>query len=291
MKEFNYLSPTSIKEIIDVLAEKKGKVAIVAGGTDLIIKLNHTSFNPEYIVDITKINELTQITEKDGYIHIGAAATFSKIQNSLLIQKYAPAIEQACSEVGSPQIRNLGTVGGNIANASPAADSVTALMAYDSIAVLESKRGKREIKVEEIYKDLFKTKIKDDEILTDIYFKIQKGNIYANFNKLGKRQALAISRMTIALVIEKDENNFIKNTAIALGAVNKFPFRAKEAEMALKGKKLTTETIDVAISEIVQILTNILGDKDYAPFFASYKKEAIKSVARDVFEKTFEQMN
>lgn len=289
MENFIFFAPKTLNEALEILKDNKEKdTHLLAGGTDLILFIMDEKVKPEVIVDLKKIKEINFIKEENGYIRIGGATTFTQIEKSELIRRKARVLSEACSLIGSVQIRNWATVAGNIATASPAADSVPALISLGAVAVLKSVRGSREFKVEDILCGINKTKIEKDEILTEIYFKTPSENTFTGFRKLGKREALAISRISAAMAIEKyPDKDMIKNASIALGAVAKNPFRATEAENILKDKKLTPELIDECVNMISKVAAVPLGNRASAPF----KRESIKGISRDILDRLYKEMN
>ena len=140
---FDYKIPNTIEEACDLLWKAEGRAKIIAGGTDLVIGLRNGDQNPPSIIDITRIEELRKIEEKNGAVSIGAAVTHSEIASSSLVKRYGRVLSDATSEIGSPQIRNLGTIGGNIINASPSADTIPPLMVLNAMGRVVSKEGER----------------------------------------------------------------------------------------------------------------------------------------------------
>jgi len=288
MKEFKYYAPISLDKVLDILNKNAGETSVIAGGTDLLINMNQKKVAPNMILDLKKVKELNFIKEENGLVRIGAMSTFAQVAQSKLINDKAKVLAQACNGIGSPQIRNLGTIGGNIINASPAADSVPALIALNAKAILKSKENERVVVIEDIFEDMFNTIIKENEILTEVFFETPNELTYSNFRKLGRRAALAISRISIAAVMEKTpEGNTLKDVRLSLGAVNKYPFRTREAEELLKGQPICDEKMEECVEKISEIAAVTLGSRASAPF----KRESIKGIAREVITNIFENMN
>ncbi|WP_331445813.1 xanthine dehydrogenase family protein subunit M [Natranaerobius thermophilus] len=285
LSEFDYLAPESLSEALNILDKADNEPCLLAGGTDVMIHLKEEEIKPQQVINLKQIPELNFIKEENGYIKIGAMTTFSTIEKSNLIQDRAKALAKACGEVGSPQIRNTGTVGGNIVNASPAADSVPALMALDAKVVLANKEGERELALDEFLCGINQTVIKPNEILTHIYFKTPKIDSISEFEKLGRRKALAIARLSVGFYAEVEpENKVLQDVRISLGAVAKNPFRAVEAEEYLKGKKLNEDVITETVEKISEIAAVTLGNRSSAPF----KRESIKGVAKKALIKAMD---
>src|SRR4030042_3128316 len=167
---FEYKIPNTIEETIELLWQAEGKAKIIAGGTDLVIGLRNGGQSPQSIIDITRIGELRKIEEKNGAVSIGAAVTHSKIANASLVKKYGKVLSEAASEIGSPQIRNIGTIGGNIINASPAADTIPPLMVLNAMGRVVSRGGEKEVPVSQLFKGPYETSLKPHELLTQITF-------------------------------------------------------------------------------------------------------------------------
>lgn len=184
--------------------------------------------------------------------------------------------------MGSPQIRNQGTIGGNIANASPAADTVPAIVAMDGVALVKSIRGDRLVKVTDLLKGVGKTDLAADELIVEISFnKLQ--NFSSTFVKLGRRNALAISRISAAVGVSTDAEGNIFDARVALGSVAPNPFRAILIEDNLIGKNINQEIPEDVIETASEVVAEKLGPRASAP----YKRVAIKGVMRQALEKLF----
>ncbi len=233
MREFEYYKVKNLKEAIN-LSKKFGKnKRFLAGGTDLIVRLKDNLIKEENIIDIKNIEELKGIKEVEDEIHIGALVTFSEIIESDILKKYSPLIVEASKKVGSPQIRNKGTIGGNICNASPAGDSIPPLFCEDAKFFLESTTGSRIANIEDFFIGPGKTILKEDEILVKIIVKKWKENESGFFNKLGQRNALTIAIASSCIKIKK-VNGKIDDIKISLGSVSPTVVRAKKVEDRIK---------------------------------------------------------
>ncbi len=244
-----YISATDIAEVLPVLAEKGSKARIVAGATDLILELERGQRKGiETLVDVTRIQGLDKITyDEEGVIHLGPLVTHNHCVGSKLIRDHALPLARACWEVGSPQIRNRGTIAGNLITASPANDTITPLMALNAWVVLRSLRGERRIPLEEFYTGVRGTVMEPDELLVDIAFPALKGNQCGTFVKYALRRAQAISLVNMAVVLTMEKPNghgsVIRDAQITLGSVAPTIVHAREAEVFLKGKTLEKATI------------------------------------------------
>lgn len=241
----NVYSPKNLNEVLELLSSQNGKAKILAGGTDLVVgKIQGSKrfYDIDSLIDINKIDELHSIQMSENEIMIGAATTFSEIQENLLIEKYLPLLKKAVSTIGSIQIRNKATIAGNFVNNAPCADSVPALLVYDARIELQSLNKKRELLLEDFLMEPYKTQLDSNEIVTKIIIPIPKENYKSDFYKLGRRRAVAISRITLAVLCNVKNNTF-NDIKIASGAVTPIGKRFKEIENFAKGKKITNELL------------------------------------------------
>lgn len=295
MKEFKYYSPENLEEALKILETESGETCLLAGGTDVILAINEKEINPDVVVNLKSIDELNYIKEENGNIRIGACTSFTKISTDEIILKNSKALAQASSKVGSTQVRNLGTIGGNIVTGSACGDSVSALVAFDAVLVIKSSKGQREVTLKDFYSPKADgtgccqsiAGIGKDEILVEVYFEKAKENEYSAFRKLGKRKALAKSILTVGMKIEFDNDKKVKNSCIALGAVGKHPYNIPSAEKIIEGNSLTNNIIEDCLNEISDIVLANIGNRASCPF----KKESVKGVAREVLESILAQSN
>ena len=239
-----YYNVSTTEEAIRLLGEHGESARIVAGGTDLILELERgVRRGIEALIDVTRIPELDRITlDENGVIHLGALVTHNHCAASKLIRERAFPLARAAWEVGAPQIRNRGTVAGNLITASPANDTITPLMALGAWVVLASTHGERKVMLQDFYTGVRKTVMQADEMLVDIAFPALKKSQKGTFIKLALRRAQAISVINVAVVLEM-EAALVKSASITLGAVAPTIIHAAEAENYLAGKELTDEVI------------------------------------------------
>ncbi|TFH38041.1 MAG: 2Fe-2S iron-sulfur cluster binding domain-containing protein [Anaerolineales bacterium] len=241
----HYYTPTDLDQAIHILAERDAEARIIAGATDLMLELER-GLRPRVkaLIDLTRIPGLDQIrVDDEGWIHLGPLVTHNQCAESALIQDHAFALARACWEVGAPQIRNRGTIAGNLITASPANDSIPPLLALDAQITLRSTRGARSLPLSRFYLGVRKTVMEADEVLTDIRFRVGANRRRSAFIKLGLRRAQAISVVNAAVVLEL-EGEKIQSAAIALGSVSPIVVRATEAEQFLVGKHLNAEMLE-----------------------------------------------
>ena len=265
-----YINASSIEQVTQILAQKGPSARIVAGGTDLILELERGARpNVETIIDISRIPNLDRITlDEDGIIHLGALVTHNHCAASKLLREKAYPLARAAWEVGAPQIRNRGTVAGNLITASPANDTITPLMALDAAVTLQSTRGARQVKLRDFYTGVRKTVMQPDEMLVEISFKGLDANQKGTFVKVALRRAQAISVINIAIVLTLDANT-VKRAAITLGAVAPTIIHAAEAEAYLEGKELS----DAVIARAAELARDAAKPIDDIRSSADYRRE------------------
>lgn len=276
-----YYKPTKLKELWEILSYIGAKqYKIIGGGTDLVVKLKRVpSLEPVIVIDIKGIDEITNIVPlKSGGVSIGSGVTFSKIIESQLIKERSPILVEACKKIGSPQIRNMGTIGGNIVNASPAGDSIPPLMVMDAVVNIAFEGGERAVPLVDFFKGPGSTILNRGEIVKEIIIEESFGNWIYYFFKEGQREALTIAKASLAVVI-KGEGGYIEDIRIAMGSVAPTVKRAYKTEEFLRGSFLNDNKVDEAIfiieSEISPI-DDFRSTKEYRRFLIrQFLKEAL----------------
>jgi carbon-monoxide dehydrogenase medium subunit len=250
-----YINATTIEEVIQILAEKGERARIMAGGTDLILELERgVRKGIDTLIDVTRIANLERITiDEDEIIHLGPLVTHNHCVESRLIRARAYPLARAAWEVGAPQIRNRGTIAGNLITASPANDTITPLMALGASVTLQSTQGARTVALKDFYTGVRKTVMQPDEMMVDISFPAMATTARGTFIKLALRRAQAISIIDVAVILDISTGSIqhlqvgtVKSASIALGAVAPTIIHAQEAEKYLAGKQLTDEVIEKA---------------------------------------------
>ena len=236
-----FYSPDSMDDLLKIMSETNS--VPIAGGTDLIPRIRKGSGHIDNIVDLSKMNELRFIEEINGQISLGALTTYSDIVSSTLLGKEAPLLVQAASKVGSEQTRNRGTIGGGLGNASPAADSICALLALNAEISLISKEGTRLISLDSFILGPGSIKLNRDEIIHHVSFPSLSDDTYSTFLKLGKKAAMSCAIANLAIVLQKKKAGNINDIRIAVGAVAPTAIRCVETEEALLGEKVTSDLI------------------------------------------------
>jgi nicotinate dehydrogenase FAD-subunit len=274
LPEFVSVIPESKEKALSLLSSLDN-TKVIAGGTDLLVKMRRGEAW-RTIVDITSMPDLKGIAEEGGLISIGAASAHRGISIDPTIRSQACSLATACGWIGSPAIRNMGTLGGNLVNASPAADSLAPLLIHDAEVTLESKDGTRRLKLDDFVLAPYKTAINPHELLTIIEIKGLAG-YREGYKRVTKRAAWAISRLSLAWAIQ-EENGLYKDVKLAIGSCTPMPFRPREIEESLRGKAKGDETIDAAVEGIIEEIKGISGNR---PSFV-YKIPVVKDLLREI---------
>lgn len=270
---FEYKVSSTLQEACDLLWEFRDKAKIIAGGTDLVIGLRNGDLRPQYLIDITRIEGLRRIEERNGMIFVGAGVTHSELASSPLVRKYGKVLSEAASWVGSPQIRNLGTLGGNIINASPAADTLPPLMVLDAIGRVVSKEGDREVPLCQLFRAPYETILKPYEILSQVRFPKLLSSTKSSFIRLARREAMAVARMSVAIILRLVRDQ-IEDVRISVGSVTPIPQRISEAEATLKGKSPDEKGLQLAASKVSERMILQSGIRPST----SYKRPVIEAL-------------
>lgn len=266
MENFDYFEPRTLREAVGFLLKHKRGAKLLAGGTDLLVEMKEGFVKPKCLVNLKRIAGLDRIaySKKEG-LSMGALATWRDVLSSKPIGQHYPILRQAASLVGCTQIRNRGTVGGNICHASPSADSAPALMVYGAQCVVAGQRKERMIPIEEIFSGVQKTSLKPEEILTG--FRIPPPNPQSKgcYIKFSPRKAMDLPLVGVGVLL-RTSDGFFQDVRIALGAVAPTPIRARKAEKLLLGKPTTDEWMRKAAEEAAdesKPITDMRASREY----------------------------
>jgi xanthine dehydrogenase iron-sulfur cluster and FAD-binding subunit A len=242
-----YIQAARVEDALENLALFGARARIVAGATDLILEIERGNRKGvDVLIDITRVAGLAEIGLDDGnWIHLGPLVTHNDCVASNILREKAYPLVRACWEVGSPQIRNRGTVAGNLVTGSPANDTITPLIALGAVLTLKSAQGERRVPLAEFYTGVRRTVLKDEEMLMDIAFPAMANTQSGTFIKFALRRAQAISLVNVAILLDYS-GEIVHNATITLGAVAPTIIRAVSAENYLVGRKLDEETIRIA---------------------------------------------
>ncbi len=241
----HYIAPGSLEDLLTVLHQYGEEARIIAGGTDLIPQLRLGKLKPGVLIDPHHLS-LDEISETNESIHLGALVTHTQTLTSPLLRQAYPALVSACRQVGAPPVRNRGTLAGNLANASPAADSALPLLVYDARVVASRISAERLLPLDEFYLSPGQTQLSSDEFIREIKLPKMPPRTMAVFLKLGNRQAMAIAVASIAVRLSLDETGKVSQARVALGSVAPTPLRAYQAETILQAHPLNETTIRLA---------------------------------------------
>jgi len=282
LSSFDYFQAASVEEAAQAL--KDGESKILAGGTDLVVQLKQGKVHPRRVIDITRIPPLRRLKEENGQIVLGAGVTFQELITSSLIQQGSFPLVQMASQMGSLQIRNVATLGGNMANGSPSADSLVPLLAFGTTVTLQSTRGSRETALSALLEaPPGRVSLPPDEIIVEIRFPRPAPNARSTFLKLGRRNALNIARLSLCAILTLDSNRRIATAAVAVGSASPHPVRVSTAEKLLNGSPMNPQLLEEGVEEISRSVARSLGKRASAP----YKSLAIRGLAREALEYCF----
>lgn len=285
-----FFRPKTLEEA-KALVNKYSKTKVLAGGTDLILNMRRGEVDCDYVVSLEDIVELSAIVENYTEVIIGAMATFTDLMKSEVIKKHFTSLINCSSTMGSPQIRNSATLGGNIVNAGSAADAIPCVISLQGVLIIESLQGRRQILCEDYFNNYKEEKLKENEILTAVV--IPKPYSYTGYFKLGKRNSLAIARLSSAVNLKVQhgknygeklkgecdnfQDNIIKDIKICVGAVGRYPFRVKALEMEALNKQVQWLLTEEALNYLSDAVVKSIGGRKTMPF----KREAIKGVFKE----------
>jgi len=276
-----YFAPQKIEEALEILSRYEREIKIIAGGTDLLVQYYDRLYEINGWLDLKNIKELKKIRINKNQMIIGAMVTHTQLENSEEIKKYYPVLRQAASDIGSPQIRNRGTVGGNIVNASPAGDLLAPLMAYDAQFRLLSIQGEKLVPAEEFFIGPKKTILEPAQLLTQIILSLPSERTYGSWIKIGKRKALIIATITLALVVEMAEDNkTVKDVRTCLGSVAPTPIEIKEVKKKIVGKDFN----QLDFGELGQIVEDKISPIDDIRGTREYRKDVAKKIMINALE-------
>ena len=276
-----YFAPRKIEEALEILSKYGKEIKVIAGGTDLLIQYYDRLYEVNGWLDLKNIKELKDIRINKNQIKIGAMVTHTQLEKSEDIKKYFSILSKAAADIGSPQIRNRGTIGGNIVNASPAGDLLAPLMAYKAKFKLLSVQKEALISAEDFFLGPKKTILEPDQLLTQIILPLPKKKTYGCWIKISKRKALIIATITLALVVEMAEDNkTVKDVRICLGSVAPTPIEIKEIRKKMVGKNF--DQLDFA--ELGQIVEDKISPIDDIRGTREYRKDVAKNIMINALE-------
>jgi carbon-monoxide dehydrogenase medium subunit len=267
MRDFELFEPRSISNLLALARRYRDSAKIIAGGTDLLVEMKRGTSAPATLISIRTVSGLKRISyrPRDG-LRLGAATTIHEIETSPILREHYPVLAQAASRLGSPQVRNQATVGGNVCQASPAGDIIPPLMALGASLVLRSTSGERSMPIEDFFRGPGETLLKPGEVLTEISIPPPEPKARSAFLKHGRREGVDLAIVNVAVWIHLKENHACEEARLALGAVAPTVIRARSAESLMRGKRLNDDVIRKVgerASEEVQPISDLRASAEY----------------------------
>ena len=280
LQDFEYSQPRSLNEALSLASKSGGKAKYIAGGTDLVVLMMRRKLTPNHLISLNKIRDLNFIRyDKDKGLEVGALSSLRSIERAAAVRQTYPALFEAVRLVGSVQIRNMATIGGNLCNASPAADTAPPLLSLDAQLTVANDGGKRTVPMDEFFLGPGKTALRPGEILTGVRVGPPSGGTRSAFGKLG-RTPTDISKVSAAVVL-RSHRGVCEDVRIALGAVAPTPIRTKGAEGLLRGQRISNELVE----QVAKRSSEEARPIDDIRSTARWRKEAIKYLVRTLLQK------
>jgi carbon-monoxide dehydrogenase medium subunit len=272
---FEYLRPKTIPEAIEMLKQHGDAAKILSGGQSLIPMMKLRLARPGYLIDINRIAGLSHIKEEDGYLKIGGLTREAELELSPLVRSSYPILADTTHVIADPQVRNLATVGGNLAHGDPANDHPATMMALGAQVVASGAKGQRVIPIEDFFVSLFTTALQPDEILTEIRVPIPPPRSAGAYLKL-ERKVGDFATAAVAVQLTLDEKGACKRAGIGLTNAGPTPVKARKAESFLEGKELS----DAAVGEAARLAADEAEPSSDLRGPAEYKRGLVKELAR-----------
>ena len=253
----HYHTPSSIDEALNLLQQYNGEARVIAGGTDLLVDMREENGEPQTaLIDITRIPELNAVEQIEDHIYLGAAVTHTQITKSALIQQNAACLVESCGVVGGPQVRNVGTIGGNVVHALPAGDGTTSLVALDAEADIVRDGQRQWVPIRDMYLGPAKSYIDPTrDILIRLRFSVRQANQASAFSRIMRPHGVALPILGCALWVQSDDAGQINAARVCIAPVSRTPQRIAEIEAVLIGQSLSDETITQAANTAIDTIT------------------------------------
>ena len=268
MQELEFYRPRSLNDLLNFLKDNQSYTKIIAGGTDIIPGMRQKSSrftSIKKLADIYHLEELKVIKLDDSHLSIGSCATFSQIEANPLVRQYYPLLAKAASLIGSTQIRNRATIAGNFINNAPCADSVPPLLVYNAIVCIQSFKGAYELPLKDFLIKPYQTRIKTDEVVTEIRLPILTNDYVGEFYKLGRRRGVSISRISLA-VLMRIQNSMIQDIRIASGAITPTCVRLSAIEEYARGQKASSDLFKKMAQQLGHEIIKTTGIRWSSPY-------------------------
>jgi len=283
----NYFLPKTLEEAMQALASAPRPLAPIAGGTDLLLDLDQGRHSPvQTLVDITEVKELLALEVRDDSLFIGAGVPVNRIVLDPLTGQHAQALVEACNLIGGPQVRNVATLGGNVAHALPAADGTIALLALDAEAEIAGLSGTRRVPFDALFLGPGKSVLKHgEELLVGFYLPLLKSGQASCFKRIMRPQGVALPIINVAIWLEREKDT-IKDIRIAVGPGAATPWRARDAEQVLIGKSINDETFEAALETL---LAHVGFRSSLRRASADYRRHLVGTLFKDTLEAAWQR--
>lgn len=261
MQDFDFYRAQSLNDALNMLSQREGKVKIISGGTDVMIDLRNDDLpgGVDTIVDISGLDELKGVREESGILRIGGATPLEDVASDPAVREKSLVLHSAAGSVGSQQIRNRGTIGGNIVTAAQCADTAPALLVLEATVVLKSSRGEREVSVADFFDGPKSTVTGTTELVTEIRVPVPSDSFSGTFEKLIRREAVAKSRIGVCLLAATEDDGTIRDLRLSIGSSLPTHGRFPSVEKMLKGKKPSAELLEKAGVEAGEYMVKVGG--------------------------------
>lgn len=276
MHEFEYKKVGNLGEAVEAISNARGTSIVMAGGTDLLIKLKEGMIRPAQVIDLKGIQDIDGVRVSENELSVGALTTMRTLETSPVVAAKAPLLAQAAAKLGSVQVRYRATIGGNLCNAAPSAETAPALLALDARAEIYGKSGTRTVHLYDFFTGPGATALEEGEILTSLRMPFNGNPQGAVYYKLSARKAMDIAFVGVAVLLELDTNGLIKKARIALGAVAPTPLRVFSVEEILEGSPFDTAAVDESAKIAMQACRPISDVRASA----EYRREMVGQLCR-----------
>jgi carbon-monoxide dehydrogenase medium subunit len=283
--QFNYIPAKNLDEALSLLSKHKDDAKLLAGGHSLIPAMKLRLAQPQVLIDISRIKELSYIREEGGQVRIGAMTTHYQIESSDLLRRACPLLPETAQHLGDMQVRNKGTIGGSLAHADPAADWPAAVIALDADLALAGGKGERVLKADKFFVELFTTALEQGEILREIRFSVPQGRVGQSYTKF-RHPASGFAVVGAAVSLALDSAGRCQTAGVGLTGVSPKPYRATAVESALKGKLLDGKSLATAAAHAtdgVDANTDLFASGEYRRHLAEvYTRRALEAAVGHV---------
>ena len=276
MQSFDYQKVYSLEEALDAASASKGASAFLAGGTDLLVQIKEGKKQPRCVIDVKGVHEMAGLTLSGDELSIGALTCIRTLETSLSVSEKAPLLAQAAAKLGSMQIRHRATIGGNLCNASPSADTASALLALDAQVEIYGKTGTRVIDLDKFFLGPGATVLGDGEILTRLKIPLTRKRRGSVYYKLSTRKAMDLAFVGVAVLLELDGGDRISKARIALAAVDPTPIRVPSVEKQLEGRMLSFD----AARESAELAARSCKPISDLRASAEYRREMVRELCQ-----------